>query len=82
MQCFSAHRLINTLFDVVAGPAQEPLPVPQAFALWVAASVNKVMHLIADLSLLPRLVDPHVPFDQTAHLSVGIAVAPHPIDKL
>ena len=54
-----------------ARAAKEPMAVAQALIARIEAAVDEVGHGRFPLSRLSRLVDPHVPLDQPANLSLG-----------
>src|SRR5690606_7106924 len=63
-------------------PLEKAAAVADAFVLRIKPTINEIRH--EPLSGAPgsaRLVDPHVPIHQPAHLSFSIAASGHALDK-
>ena len=73
---------IDCALDLRARAAQEALAVAEALALGIEAAVDEMGHGRFPLSRLSRLVDPHVPFDEPAHLTRRVAARKHALDEL
>src|SRR5712692_3427703 len=78
-----AQRRLDRRLQLTPGACDEALAIAEALALRVGPPVDDVHRcFLRVLPRLPGLVDPHIPFDEPAHLALRIAARHHPGEKL
>src|SRR5439155_8424508 len=81
-----AQRFLHRRFDLRPSPSEETLAIAEALALGIGSAVDDVHRLSSRLNRrlasLPGLIHPHIPLDQAANLSLGVAARHHALQKI